>query len=298
MAAMLMSGGTGKEGPTWENGGVDLSGAKPDTSGVEVTVSPSKAATSPTGYGTPVAGAFSTCHACTVPRVSRSVACQGCRKLFHWTCMGFYEHKYQKPGPNWRCKECKAPESSSSLSAGAGSSPTAPAAETTQMPDPEDTIDVGEEPLVSTAPPAPTPLIAAGQNGTAAGATAVSAPAPAPPTTSPIGPGAGAVTLPSASGERICPVCRNGLGRKRTIDCSVCLTPSHAACVNVRGAVMPKSWVCRDCKLITQAPAEESPADVVAAAPANPPVAAETVSRESLFVNVSMSGYLYSSSDR
>ncbi|CAN0541545.1 unnamed protein product, partial [Ectocarpus sp. 8 AP-2014] len=57
-----------------------------------------------------------------------------------------------------------------------------------------------------------------------------------------------APTVPSSTGERICPVCKKGLGRKRTMDCSVCRTPSHAGCVNVRGAETPKSWVCRDCK--------------------------------------------------
>ncbi|CAN0541537.1 unnamed protein product, partial [Ectocarpus sp. 8 AP-2014] len=72
------------------------------------------------------------CHACTTARVSRSVTCQGCEKTFHWTCMGFYEHKYQRPGPNWRCKDCKTAEAGGG---GEAASPAALATQAVQLPE-------------------------------------------------------------------------------------------------------------------------------------------------------------------
>lgn len=154
----------------------------------------------PTPAASPAAGIPSTCHACSEPRVSRTITCQGCHKTFHWSCIGFYEHKYQKPWVNWRCKACRGTESL----------PGDPAA-------------------------SPRALVSADTTGQEAMTTL-----PVP------------TAVGSIGGERICPVCNKDIGRKRTIDCSICHTPSHASCVNVRGAETPKQWVCRQCQARAQ----------------------------------------------
>lgn len=163
----------------------------------------------PPPVSSPAAGVPSTCHACSEPRVSRTITCQGCHETFHWSCIGFYEHKYQKPWVNWRCKACRGGEAA---------------------------------PQEATAP-AKTP----GRDATVLepGSSKDKLPEGASPTSLPVAAQAPAGT---GSGDRVCPVCGKDIGRKRTIDCSVCNTPSHASCVNVRGAETPKQWVCSRCR--------------------------------------------------
>ncbi|CAN0212637.1 unnamed protein product, partial [Ectocarpus sp. 13 AM-2016] len=132
MAAMQFSDAGGKEGNVWGDTSTNSNG------GVS---SEKNGAGSPTGHGVPAAGAFATCHACTTARVSRSVTCQGCEKTFHWTCMGFYEHKYQRPGPNWRCKDCKTAEAGGE---GEAASPAALATQAVQLPESGEAIDVDD----------------------------------------------------------------------------------------------------------------------------------------------------------
>lgn len=242
------------------------------------------------GNDVPAAGVLTTCHVCTTPRVSRTVTCPGCDNSFHWVCMGFYEHKYQKPGPNWRCKECKVVEPTPPDAPGKGGAGVWAAMQPTRSPepDPEEEIDVGEETSAPTSPPQTVPPVAPVPARTTADALAG---VPATPVAlGAVAGAAGAATTPLAGvavlpvtvqppmGEHMCPFCRKGLGRKRTLDCSVCHTPWHAVCVNVRGAETPKSWVCRDCKPGAQAPAGAMPRTVAAEAAASPSVALETVS--------------------
>lgn len=292
MAAMLFSGGRGKDGSVWTDNSASPNGGNQDSSTVEATApSPSGSEGNPSGSGIPAAGVSTTCHACTTGRISRSVTCQGCHKTFHWTCMGFYEHKYQRPGPNWRCKDCKIVEPPSPAAAGGGAASPAEPVQEVQSPESGNSIDVGEETPVSTTPPKMVPPVAAVQSETAGVVTAVrealtavgtvtgSAPAPTGP---PAGTTALAAAVPSPMGEHICPICRKGVGRFRNVECSVCRMPSHAGCVNVRGAETPKSWVCRDCKPDAHATAGTIPKDATAAVTSRPSVAAQTVSRACL----------------
>lgn len=272
----------------WDDTSASPNGVNPETSNVEATVpSSTGSAGNPSVNGVPAAGVSTTCPACTTARVSRCVTCQGCHKTFHWACMGFYEHKYQRPGPNWRCKDCKVVEPPSPAAAGGGAASPAAPVQGMQSPESGEAIDVGEEAPVSTTPPEMVPVVAAVQTETAGvlaavqraptalGTAAGSVPAPTGPKA---GVAAPAVTVPSPMGEHICPVCRETLGRKRPVDCSVCRMPSHAGCVNVRGAETPKSWVCRDCKPGAQATAGTSPRNATPAIASSPPVAAQTVS--------------------
>lgn len=181
----------------------------------------------------PPAGIATTCQACNEPRVSRRITCQGCAATFHWSCIGFYEHKYERPGPNWRCKSCRT-EPPPKLPAGGAA---AIASQPVRAPVSGDSVEVGVKALTTTVP-----LVSVAQTVIASAPPA----APAPVTTAKAAP-AVAIALQPAS-ERVCPVCRKDIGRKRTMDCSVCHAPSHAGCVNVRGAETPKSWVCSDCR--------------------------------------------------
>lgn len=271
----------------WTDNSASTNGVNPESSNGEATgPSPTVSVGNTPASGMPAAGVFTTCPACTTARVSRSVTCQGCHKSFHWACMGFYEHKYQRPGPNWRCKDCKVAEPPLTAAGGGAPSLAAPVQEV-QSPGSGETIDVGEETPVSTPPLKAVPLAAAVQTDTA-GAVAAVRVAPAAvgtttgstlaPTDSQAGATAPAVTVPSPIGEHICPICRKGVGRFRTVECSVCRMPSHAWCVNIRGAETPKSWVCRDCKPSAQATAGMSPINTTAAVTSRPPVAAQTVS--------------------
>lgn len=261
MAAMLVAGGVGKEGKVWEGPTANNSEAKKNeetdngeapscsNAGDPVTTG------FPTGNGTPMkvtVGVATTCQACSTPRVSRRVTCQDCDATYHWSCIGFYEHKYQRPGVDWRCKACKGAEPPPAVEGAA-----APAVQAERAPESGDVIDVGVEGTPSTTAPGSVSLAAAVQAVTvdtsaAAAATAAEAKAKAIGTsvttvkTSPAVADTPTVTT-TPTGERICPVCGKDIGRKRTMDCSVCRTPSHAGCVNVRGAETPKSWVCRDC---------------------------------------------------
>lgn len=302
----------------WTDNSASPNGVNPESRNGEATVpSPTGSVGNPPGNGVPAAGVFTTCHACTTARVSRSVTCQGCHKTFHWACMGFYEHKYQRPGPNWRCKDCKVAEppspdckvpeppspdskvaeppspdsevaeTPSPAAAGRRSASPAAPVEEGQSPESEEAIDVGDETHMSTTLPKLMPQVAAVQSDTAGGVAAIWA-APAAvgtsaglvtvPAGSPARVTAPAVTVPSPMGEHICPICKKGLGRFRTVECSVCHMPSHAGCVNIRGAETPKSWVCRDCKPGAQATAGMGPRGATAAVHPRPSVAASTVS--------------------
>lgn len=289
MAATLLSGGGGgKEGGLWEGTGADQNGVNPEANRGEPSTPSSAdgvtaAPETPPGFGVASAGESTTCHLCTSPRVSRTVTCQGCHKTFHWICVGFYEHKYHKPGPDWRCKECKVVETSPPAATGIGqkASPAAPAVEEVQSPASGELIDVGEDAPPPTTLPATTTLgatVPARPGGSLTAVLAMPAAvgpadgAASVPTGTPVEVAAPAVTVPSP----ICPFCGNELGRKRTMDCSVCNTPWHASCVNVRGAVTPKSWVCRDCK--PAVPAAAPVTSPTSAAATSPPVAAEAVS--------------------
>lgn len=139
----------------------------------------------------------SMCHLCREARVSNFITCSACHNSFHWSCVGFYEHLYRKPGPNWRCRDCKEAQNGH-IPAGI------------RAPGSGETL--GTEPRLESTLKVSAQLTASG-GGT----------------------------------EKACPVCGRGLGRKRTIDCNLCRTPSHAGCVNVRGAETPRSWVCQQC---------------------------------------------------
>lgn len=188
-----------------------------------------------------VPGVASTCRVCTEPRVSRRITCQGCDESFHWSCMGFYEHIYKIPPRSWLCKSCNALKEVAKAAAKAAEAEAAAkaATRTKDMMDsagpagvsvPSEKVSVdGSSPTIPQNTPPPVRAVPASPAllGT-----------PAEMGTS--GSGGG--------GERVCPVCTKGIGRKRTIDCSKCCTPSHASCVNVRGAETPKKWVCRVCQ--------------------------------------------------
>lgn len=272
----------------WTDNSASPNNVNPESRNGEATVpSPTSSVGNPPGNGVPAAGVFTTCHACTTARVSRSVTCQGCHKTFHWACMGFYEHKYQRPGPNWRCKDCKVAEQPSPAAAGGGSASPAAPVEEGQSPESEEVIDVGNETYMSTTPPKVIPQLAAVQADTAGGVTAIRAASTAVGTSTgsapvPTGPPAGvtapAVTVSSPIGERVCPICKKGLGRFRTVECSVCRMPSHAGCVNIRGAETPKSWVCHTCKPGARTTAGMGPRGTTAAVALRPPVAASAVS--------------------
>lgn len=290
MAATLLSGGGGKEGGLWEGTGADPNGVNPEANHGEPSTPPSADAAAaapgtPSGFGVASAGVSTTCRMCIEPRVSRTVTCQGCHETFHWVCVGFYEHKYQKPGPNWRCKECKVVEPSPPPAMGKRQEapPAAPAMEEVQSPASAEMIDVGEEAPPPTTLPETTTLGATVPARPEGSLTAVLAMPPAVgpvdgaasgPTGTPVEMAAPAVTVPS----RICPSCGENLGRKRTMDCSVCHTPWHALCVNVRGAKTPTSWVCRDCKPAVQVAAPVTVTNPTSVAATSPPVAAEAVS--------------------
>lgn len=319
MAAMLLSGGGGKEGGLWDGTSADPNGVNPEanngepstpssTDGAAASASaaatPVAAAGNPSGSSDASAGVLSTCPACTKPRVSRIVTCQGCHKIFHWVCMGFYEHKYQQPGPNWRCKKCKVVEAPPHATGkGVEASPAPPAMEEVQSPDSGEMIDVGEDAPPSTTPPEAATLGATipGRPGgslaavlatpIALGTADAAAATAAVPTSTPAGIAAPAATVASP----MCPACGKGLGRKRTLDCSVCHTPWHALCAGVRGAETPKGWICRNCKPAARAAAAgTSPTHAAATIPpvaaaaagtsstnaagTSPPVAAEAVS--------------------
>ena len=345
-AMLLTSGGRGgKEGNTWEDPTANSKGVGADAG--KGLASPSSNGSIPSNGTVPVGsssprsmaggavGVATTCFACSVPRVSRRVACQGCGETFHWSCIGFYEHKYQRPGDNWRCKGCKGVEPSPPLPSpsAAGAVGLAAMMRAPQSGEAIDVgvVDVGLDPPPSTAPPATLPLaalvraktadatvvvttaamaspaaaVAAAAASTSAAASAPAAAAaapqapvvaagvpavatlpaltavpavsevsavaavPAPAAPAPAVPASAVaisapvsvaaaraaleMTAPSSvaalpAGERICPVCRKLIGRKRTMDCGVCRVPSHAGCVNVRGAETPIHWVCRDCR--------------------------------------------------
>lgn len=326
-------GGGGKEGNTWEDPAANSKGVGVDTGNGLASPSSNGGAASPSGSGNgrSMAGAVgvaTTCFACNVPRVSRRVTCQGCGETFHWSCIGFYEHKYQRPGDNWRCKGCKGVEPPpAAAAAGAAGTLGLPM---TRAPQSGEAIDVGIDPPPSTTPLATLPLAAlvraetsdasvvvttaamavpAAAVAAAAAAAASSTPAAAEteaaaavPAVAAAPVAAAAVTVPAVpavpavvaapaaavpavpavtvtapvaavadpasvkaarkvlevnlplpvgtlpAGEPVCPVCRKFIGRKRTMDCSVCRVPSHAGCVNVRGAETPIHWVCRDCR--------------------------------------------------
>lgn len=292
MATTLLSCGGGAERSMWEDTSADPNGVHPETNNGGPTTPSSTDPGAPTaaigaaGGGVCSAGDLTTCYVCTTPRVSRTVDCQGCHKTFHWACMGFYEHKYQKPGPSWRCKECKVVEPTPSDAPEEGEAGSWPAMQPMQPPEPDSgqAIDVGEQAPASTTPPPTVPPVPARTADALAGVPATSVAlgtvaGAAGAATAPLaGVAAPAVTVQSPMGEHICPFCRKGLGRKRTLDCSVCHTPWHAVCVNVRGAETPKSWVCRDCKPGAQANAGTSPRNAAAEAVASPSVALETVS--------------------
>lgn len=285
----------------WEGSSAGQNSVGPDANNGEPAIPSSVDPGAPAaavGADLSAVGEFTVCHVCTTPRVSRRTECQGCHKLFHWACVGFYEHKYQKPGPSWRCKECKAVEPTPPDAPGkaeAGASPAVRPAQPTELqPEPESEpgsgqeIDVGEQAPGSTAPSeaapppaAPVPATTAGalpgvvrvppvDSGTAA-ATAGAAAAP---------PAGAAVTVESPGHVQKCPLCGEKLSRKRLQGCTVCHKQWHSKCVDVRGAETPKSWVCRDCKQNTHATAGTSPTNVAAesAASPSPSVASETVS--------------------
>lgn len=271
----------------WEGTSADHNGTSPETSNSEPTTpspvdpgNPAAAVGAATGDDLSAAGVMTTCHVCTDPRVSRRTTCQGCHNLFHWTCMGFYEHKYQKPGPSWRCKECKALEPTPPDAPGKGEAGASPAVQPVQPAEPESepgpgrTTDVGEQAPASMTPEETVPpgvRVPPVEVGTVAEVAGIAAAPPA-------GASAPAVTVQSPTLEQVCPFCMKGLGRKRTLDCTVCHKPWHAMCVNVRGAETPKSWVCRDCKSDAQATAGTSPRNAAAESAASPSVALETVS--------------------
>lgn len=334
-------GGVGKEGHTWVDPAAKAKGVGVDAGNSLASPPSNGGAASPSGSGNgrSMAGAVgvaTTCFACNVPRVSRRVTCQGCDETFHWSCIGFYEHKYQRPGDNWRCKGCKGVEPPPPLSAAAGAAGTS-GPPMMRAPQSGEAIDVGLDPPPSTTPPATLPLaalvraetpdasvvvttaavavpaaavaaaVAAAASAAAAVASAAAtvvpavqaapaapasvavpssaavpavpavvaapaaavAPAVAAPAVAATAPAATFMApasvesarkvqevnlplpLPVAAlqaGEPVCPVCRKFIGRKRTMDCSVCRMPSHAGCVNVRGAETPIHWVCRDCR--------------------------------------------------
>lgn len=223
-AAMLASMGQG--------GGVTAVNSGKDSGGVE----------SSSLGPLPEVGIPTTCHACKELRVSRTVTCKSCRATFHWSCIGFYEHLYRRPKEDWRCSDCSVEKGEK-----AG-----------QDSDQEESIDVGT-PEVNALPAMATqtvdsfisrsfqgPLTEEAKK-TSSMTMAGFAGMPTSSITSPVSDAASIATSIS-SGERICPVCKKDIGRKRTLDCSVCHKPSHAGCVNVRGAETPKSWVCRDCR--------------------------------------------------
>lgn len=277
----------------WEGTSADPTGVSPGVNNGEPTtpsstnlVAPGAAVGTSGGRDVSAAGVPTTCHVCTTPRVSRTVACHGCHTIFHWTCIGFYEHKYQKPGPSWRCKECKVVEPTPSDARRNGEAGASPAVQPVQPlePDSGEEKNVGEQAPASTTlpqtvpPVAPVPATAADalagarappvESGSVAGAAiAPLAEAAAP-----------AVTVQSPMGEHMCPSCRKGLGRKRTLECSVCHKPWHAVCVNIRGAETPKSWVCRDCKPDTQGTAGTTPRVAALEPAASASAALETVS--------------------
>lgn len=313
MAATLLSGGGGKEASMWEGTGADPNGVNPETTNGEPTTpspgdpgAPATAAGASVGTDVPTAGRFTLCHLCTVPKISRSVVCKGCHNKFHWACVGFYDHNYQKPGPSWRCKECKLVQPTPADAPGKGGAGAgARASSAVQPPQPPQpnpnsgqAIDVGEQAPGSTTPsqtaPPAAPVLAWTADalpgvqvppvelGTVAGAAEGAAAAAVPQA----GAAASAVTVQSPMAEHVCPFCRKGLGRKRTLDCSVCHKPWHAVCVNVRGAETPKSWVCRDCKPGAQATAGTTPRNTAVKPAASPSAALEKVSDGSWAGNV------------
>lgn len=182
-----------------------------------------------------VAGVASTCRACNQPRVSRRVTCKGCRESFHWSCMGIYEHKYDRPPPGWQCKDCKVtkptPTVTGEVTSADGSPLTAPkSGDVIANVDP--VRPCSKVPGKDTGAAAPHPL----QTPASSMVSVVS----------PKQTGVGS----SNGGDRskhVCPVCRTVIGRKRIIDCLVCNAPFHTLCVNVRGAARPRKWVCHQC---------------------------------------------------
>lgn len=179
----------------------------------------------------PPVGIPTTCPACTAPRVARRVTCHGCQESFHWTCMGFYDHKYRRPGANWRCKSCKGGAEAPPPPPPPGEPPAA----SRRASESGDAI----RSCVAAAASAVTPEQPVAVSETTASPVQQSTPMSTRPTST---------ATPSGGGERVCPVCTKDIGRKRTMDCSVCHTPSHASCVNVRGAETPLHWVCRQCQ--------------------------------------------------
>ncbi|CAM9149919.1 unnamed protein product, partial [Laminaria digitata] len=167
---MLVTGGGGvaKEGNTWEDPGASSKGVGAVAGNGLASSSSNGGAASPSGSGNgrSMAGAVgvaTTCFACNVPRVSRRVTCQGCDETFHWSCIGFYEHKYQRPGDNWRCKGCKGVDPPPPPAAAAAAAAGAAGSLATLMmraPQSGEAIDVGLDPSPSTAPAATVPLAA------------------------------------------------------------------------------------------------------------------------------------------
>lgn len=232
-AAMLTSMGQG-DGVSVANSRVGLQRARKDSGGVE---------------SSPLVGIATTCHACKELRVSRTISCKSCNATFHWSCIGFYEHLYRRPKEDWRCSDCSVEKGE----------------QAEQDSDQEESIDVGTS-EVNALPAMATqgvdslisgsfqgPLTEEAKKTSSLIVTAFAGMPTVPWTvvtssiTSPESDAASIATSMSA-GERICPVCKKYIGRKRTLDCSMCHKLSHAGCVNVRGAETPKSWVCRDCR--------------------------------------------------
>lgn len=193
-------------------------------------------------------GIPSTCKACTTPKLSRRVKCDGCDVSFHWSCMGFYEHNYKLPPKSWKCKTCKTAEdeaAATGLEAEAGESESGSGeivVDVVGMAGPTVhgvglSIEGGDQVI----PQRPPPRVGALPTSPAVTSS--------PMKTSTAG-GADAGGSSGGGGEKreLCPVCGKDMGRKRTIRCSKCETPSHANCVNVKGAETPKEWVCRNCQ--------------------------------------------------
>ena len=217
----------------------------------------------------PEVGVATTCHACEKLRVSRTVTCNSCGATFHWSCIGFYEHLYRRPKEDWCCKSCTAAKAEGESGVGEGKEEDnngkekqgtgVEMAEATQESELGESIDVGVETPRVTPPSALAPPGAAASSLSsslkeqteevkeAVVAPSVSEEGAAGAETATASPAADEPSTATSAGDRVCPVCKRDIGRKRTMDCSVCHTPSHAGCVNVRGAETPKSWVCRDC---------------------------------------------------
>lgn len=333
MAAILVAGGNangggggGKDGGLWDPNASNTNGSN---DGNEAPAKGESQPTSSAGFSAaidtrglsgppeaadatvfsrsplPEPGAKTTCILCRghEPRVSRFVTCLGCDTSFHWVCIGYYDHNFQKPQDNWRCKKCEPPtgptdgESKAAAATAAVATGRAAAAaetgESMRAPESAESIDVGAEGPLETNPfaamiraaraeakaPAIEPAAATAPAPTLAPALS---PVPAPTPEALTAVAAAAAAAPSTlttstSGERICPVCKKDIGRKRTMDCSLCRTPSHAGCVNVRGAETPKSWVCRECAPSGAMDGGGRGAGELTVVPATPAMGAESV---------------------